>query len=781
MGKEIVAKQINLPELSTRLPDIVWGGSRFQFEVVETPSAIDTFEFQADFDPSVAKADRSDCLVAVSSGMLTGILNIFLQKKFNLENAHNWGREKVGSFVTEAAKLDAKRTGKGSRITSLEQAIRYLEKEYPMSSDKLTADFGGGLQHHLRDFTHHPTALGLVFSILSQFTQKGYGTNTAGKFAVFEMSAGVAGAEAQLIGETFGEKILLGTFNWAMHLVSDMAGSSSNPGEGTGIPGPLLSTLKELSSLPLFKNINLKHGDDKIAFSQWVSKLFNGTMFKTSDGKPLRFDLRTELGLFAQATSQLKAVAINEAIVRAFYMITRLKDEIERKNVRSISDLKLLDPQAFMPHKSRALTRMLTIASSTFVGTNMTTAAVQAAVETGGSPAAVGDFFLRINYVGVVRMGVAIYQDSDYLKGDIGEFWVNHFKHRDPESEEIKVLYVDEVPVTEPSVIELSQDSRRIVTALQVAAIEHDCWSASSLDEVALKQQWKQEWLQAMQDVKQIEARPALAEKIAYQQLQNLSDSEEDRLQALLIAQELNAFNPYAPLNSENDKEYKKLKIGSDYIQDVFLASQTKISKDTIEELKHSYSSSRRALLGTTKKIVGGVALTGLGAIVTGGAGLLFAPELAVLLFGGSFAGLSGAALTSASLAAAGGGALAAGGLGMAGGTAVIAGGAGALGLAGSGALSLLALYGDDSVEITREYCARVLALSKAAMTEPYQLCFVPRTARIQIMQKLDLISELIEQAEADEENEHKKALKSLKAIRKDLKTCLSKLDRFVC
>lgn len=60
---------------------------------------------------------------------------------------------------------------------------------------------------------------------------------------------------------------------------------------------------------------------------------------------------------------------------------------------------------------------------------------------------------------------------------------------------------------------------------------------------------------------------------------------------------------------------------------------------------------------------------------------MLFAPQIAVALFGGAFPGLHGAALVNAALAAAGGGSLVAGGFGMAGGSVIIAGGGALLGM----------------------------------------------------------------------------------------------------
>ena len=77
-----------------------------------------------------------------------------------------------------------------------------------------------------------------------------------------------------LIGTNIPEKISFGVIKWLLHLVSDMAGSSSSVAKGskgTGLPGFFLSTLKEISSLPIFKN-----DDGSKEVSIWISKLLMG-------------------------------------------------------------------------------------------------------------------------------------------------------------------------------------------------------------------------------------------------------------------------------------------------------------------------------------------------------------------------------------------------------------------------------------------------------------------------------------------------------------------------
>lgn len=79
-------------------------------------------------------------------------------------------------------------------------------------------------------------------------------------------------------------------------MVSDIAGSSSNPGAGKGIPGPLLSMVKELFAL-----LWLKCWDSDMGMRHFISKIFNGTLLARIDdeGRKVlcRFNLRTEIGI----------------------------------------------------------------------------------------------------------------------------------------------------------------------------------------------------------------------------------------------------------------------------------------------------------------------------------------------------------------------------------------------------------------------------------------------------------------------------------------------------
>ena len=174
------------------------------------------------------QADNLDYLLSIGSGLLCGLLDILWVGNFNLERGRNIASGEIDKFVVKTANL------LGCKKDDLESSVKFLERKFPIPSDGNTPDFGGGLQHHLRDFAHHPTVVGLTFSILTQFTYKSYGTDTNGKF----MIVNVTDASKKLIGDDVPTKIMLGTVTWFFHLVSDVAGSAVLLGKVAELESP---------------------------------------------------------------------------------------------------------------------------------------------------------------------------------------------------------------------------------------------------------------------------------------------------------------------------------------------------------------------------------------------------------------------------------------------------------------------------------------------------------------------------------------------------------------
>ena len=349
------------------------------------------YDLQQQINGMISQADKLDYFVSVASGMMCGMLDILWVGDFSLESGRAIADEKVNEFVKKVVKVS------GCKDNDLKKSVAFLEKKFPISADGNTADFGGGLQHHLRDFAHHPTIIGLAFSLLTQFTEKSYGTDVNGNFIVVP----VPEKSRIFVGKDVPEKIVKGTIVWFFHLISDIAGSSSTVGlsGGTGIPGPILSLAKELSTLPFIKK--LKVNDESL--SVFLSKLFNGTLFAKHDenGKIIKetvvkFDFRGELGVAVELGKQAVPVIANECIVRIFYFIRRIMLEIKSEDIKTINEFSKLDWNKVKPFNNPTLTRMITISTGVFT-------AIDIAEAVGTQK-----YWVSVNYVGVGRFTVAV-------------------------------------------------------------------------------------------------------------------------------------------------------------------------------------------------------------------------------------------------------------------------------------------------------------------------------------------------------------------------------------
>lgn len=363
------------------------------------------------YEGGSAKADKIDYLIAASSGLLTAMLDVLWVGEFSLRYAQEIGTEQIEKLVIAVAK------NKGCTKEDLKGCIAFLEKKYPLAADKLTSTFGGGLQHHLRDFSHHASPFGLVCSILNQFTEKGYGTDINGKMITTDLPVSDA------LGKTFEEKIFYGVIGWVFHLVSDMAGSSGSNGKGTGIPGPLLSLAKVLSATPLFRDLQMEYKGDSIRFSVWVSKLFNGTAFEhTSNKDIIRFDFRTELGVGNFAIKQTVPVLINQCIIRSFYFIRRLAEEYTEKNY-ALTDCEKLNLKEILPRRNRCIDRMITISTGVFTMVDGIDAIVHAKIKNPNDNAKIlSDILLRLNFIGIGAFAFSLKNEVKYKVQDIRAF-----------------------------------------------------------------------------------------------------------------------------------------------------------------------------------------------------------------------------------------------------------------------------------------------------------------------------------------------------------------------
>ena len=132
-----------------------------------TPSSETVVDIVEDsWDANINKADKIDYLLAVASGTIAAAVDIFYTGEFSLVEGRQWGNDTINKFVKRMAKWN------GYKGDDLPGAIKFMVQSFPLAADKNTPTFGGGLQHHLRDFSHHFSLGGLMCSIFTQFTKK---------------------------------------------------------------------------------------------------------------------------------------------------------------------------------------------------------------------------------------------------------------------------------------------------------------------------------------------------------------------------------------------------------------------------------------------------------------------------------------------------------------------------------------------------------------------------------------------------------------------------------
>ena len=256
--------------------------------------------------------------------------------------------------------------------------------------------------------------------------------------------------------------------------------------------------------------------------------------------------------------------------------------------------------------------------------------------------------------------------------------------------------------------------------------------------------------------------------------MDDISNEIEDCSWIDLVVLELSRFNPYYQLGAEEDKSFKKLKLKTNYLSDVFCKGQSYIDVKDVKAIQKAYTNAVGIVTGNRKKVAAAAVVTLAATAATAGGALLFAPEIAVLIAGDAVVGLSGAALTSASLAFVGGGSLAVGGMGMAGGTAILTGGGALIGLAGSGVTTAASVAAQSSEAFVQRECSKLLAFCTEVAIKKYGRYDIVELAHEDIA---NCVTELQSEIEVLSKAEEKPDRKLLSKMKKSLK-CMERCEK---
>lgn len=334
--------------------------------------------------------DKTDYALAVSSGALCGIVDIFLVAWPGETPLGDITDKWFGEMTVRFAKLCGWDGVNNPTKDTLHSAIYFLEKKFPIPYDQVRGE--GALaevlrmtpkNHHFKSLSHNPTLCGLFFSILDQFTNTAHFVS-GGNLIIMDTT------EFELNGTDIPSKLFCATVNWIGHIISDNSGSSGNLNRGMGIPSPLWTWMNDVTAVKA--GLGIERTEFEKDFNDFAVKLYE-------NGYDARF----------QATQSIP-VFINDMLVRMLYSIRRIfkfYSETPRGERSFIGLWKSCEPFSNVSVK-----RMLTVAHGTFCLLDVGDA-VGRGFAAGGGYFNVMEFAMRLNLPGLGRFGISMMGEAN--------------------------------------------------------------------------------------------------------------------------------------------------------------------------------------------------------------------------------------------------------------------------------------------------------------------------------------------------------------------------------
>lgn len=327
------------------------------------------------------QCDKIDYALAASSGVLCGLIDIFLVGKP--------GESPLGNITDKWFEDAVNKFQKLNKCSNL----KALEEKYKVPYDQTTGGpiFKELLQlntknHHFKSLAHNPTLLGLFFSILDQFSSPNLShfVSNGELITLVDSEGGFA-----LRGNNILSKFFCAFVNWIGHLISDVSGSSSSKGRGMGLPSPLWTWSNDVIAIKRSLKIE-PSAFDKNA-NEFAMKMF-------LDGYDVRFQ-----------TAQGIPVFINSMVTRFIYSLRRMIGYIA-KNRGNFSFKEMW--KECEPFKNASVKRMLTVAHGTFCAVDLGDAIIRGIMA--GWPAGLYECIVRINVIGLGRFAVCLFGEAKY-------------------------------------------------------------------------------------------------------------------------------------------------------------------------------------------------------------------------------------------------------------------------------------------------------------------------------------------------------------------------------
>lgn len=594
-----------------------------------------------DFNFGLKKADRYDYCFAIFSGILSSLISKYVKMSEDLD----------------LEKMD---------FAQLIHLVKDINIKVQKNNEKATADIEktlNNIEEVLRDansyknlavdFASDFSMIGLLISIIEKVFGKEIGYDKNNTLVVNE-------AKETFDNLSFIEKVEFAIFEWFLKQVDQYKQNGKFKKQFNNILewGSIVKNLEPI--IKDFSQINLS----KEELKQWFANLIQDKNQRISKLDSLKKE---------NLTNQFNLIMIH-----TYVHIKNLIEQVREHKITTLEGLEIINFNRI--DNERVILRLETVSTGVFFAMDAGAAVALAGVYAYGSGDITGAVKIlanTINFSNILTFTYVVKQDATYIKEDIDEILhkakievIHHYK--DISEDELN------------SYITLNDPETRILYSLKLHMIEEDIQCTKLSADQQLKNEWKKQWMEVSKNsLHMAKLYEPNIQKVYQALITHAENTINNRTWLYNIILELCLFSPYYQID-EDEKKYKKLKLVNknlDYMKNYFCEGQKYVSFKDIKQFESLYKHYHGYIENKNLKMAGTA-----GAVVAVGAGvgvgaMIFAPQIAVALFGGAFPGLHGAALVNAALAAAGGGSLVTGGLGMAGGSVIIAGGGALLGM----------------------------------------------------------------------------------------------------
>lgn len=611
-------------------------------KIMNKDTTIEDDVIDIDFNFGVKKADRYDYCFALFSGILSSLISKYVKMSgdldIDLENID------FVQFMHLAKDINIKVQKHNEKTASdIEKTLNNIEEVLrdANSYKNLVVDFAS-------DFS----MMGLLISIIEKVFGKEIGYDENNNLVINE-------AKETFDNLSFLEKVEFAIFEWFLEQVDQYKQNGKFKKQLDNILewGSIVKNLEPI--IKDFSQINLS----KEELKQWFANLIQDKNQRIS-----KLDSLKKENLPNQ---------FNQIMIHTYVHIKNLIEQVREHKITTLEGLEIINFNRI--DNERVILRLETVSTGVFFAMDAGAAVIQAR-KCGAEANVFGIlkvFANTINFSNILTFTYVVKQDATYIKEDIDEILhkakievIHHYK--DISEDELN------------SYISLNDPETRILYSLKLHMIEEDIQCTKLSADQQLKNEWKKQWMEVSKNsLHMAKLYEPNIQKVYQALITHAENTIDNRTWLYNIVLELCLFSPYYQID-EDEKKYKKLKLVNknlDYMKNYFCEGQKYVSFKEIKQVESLYKHYHDYIENKNLKMAGAAgAVVAVGAGVGAGA-MIFAPQIAVALFGGAFPGLHGAALVNAALAAAGGGSLVAGGFGMAGGSVIIAGGGALLGM----------------------------------------------------------------------------------------------------